>query len=227
MQTIRDRRNGFRRLDLKCSGSSAVTSPGDDFDFEAAIAQERRDARKASRLFFDACGSGDVGALYTAVDAINYTVDSWRHAMFLVGKLPAVNDDIRAAFLPIWIESKMLPRFVGSRTVLARALRLLLPCHGAVTGPMVLYRGAQARERKRRSYGFSWTRSPVLARDFGAPWQRLEDGGVVLQTIAPPESILLIRDDPEYYDESEVVVDPFKLGKVKVREWLPHIPAQA
>jgi hypothetical protein len=45
--------------------------------------------------------------------------------------------------------------------------------------------------------------------------------GVILQTLAPPEAILLIRKPEDYYDEGEVVVDPFRLGKIKVVECLP------
>jgi hypothetical protein len=44
--------------------------------------------------------------------------------------------------------------------------------------------------------------------------------GVILQTLAPPEAILLIRPPEDYYDEEEVIVDPFRLGKIKVIERL-------
>jgi hypothetical protein len=40
---------------------------------------------------------------------------------------------------------------------------------------------------------------------------------IVLSTVGPPEAILLIRDrSPDYYDEGEVVVDPYRLGRVEV-----------
>ena len=44
--------------------------------------------------------------------------------------------------------------------------------------------------------------------------------GVILQTLAPPEAILLIRKPEKYYDEEEVIVDPFRFGKIKVIERL-------
>jgi hypothetical protein len=44
---------------------------------------------------------------------------------------------------------------------------------------------------------------------------------VLLRTVAPAEAILLIREpSPDYYDEGEVVVDPFRLGGVKLVERL-------
>jgi hypothetical protein len=36
--------------------------------------------------------------------------------------------------------------------------------------------------------------------------------------VAPPEAILLIRQPQDYYDEGEVVVDPFRLGQIKLVE---------
>ena len=34
--------------------------------------------------------------------------------------------------------------------------------------------------------------------------------------------MLLVREDPEYYDESEVVVDPFRLGRISLLERLSY-----
>jgi hypothetical protein len=82
--------------------------------------------------------------------------DAWQLAMTLITKLPMVSRDMQDAFLPIWIEHKMLPLQVGSRRVLANALRLLMPADYAGP-PLTLYRGANSNERRRRLYGFSWT----------------------------------------------------------------------
>jgi hypothetical protein len=46
---------------------------------------------------------------------------------------------------------------------------------------------------------------------------------VVLKTLAPRDAILLVRKPGEYYDEGEydegeVVVDPYRLGKIEVIE---------
>ena len=42
--------------------------------------------------------------------------------------------------------------------------------------------------------------------------------GMILQTSAPCEAVLLIRKPEDYYDEGEVVVDPYRLGRVRVVE---------
>jgi hypothetical protein len=40
----------------------------------------------------------------------------------------------------------------------------------------------------------------------------------VLKTVVPPDAVLLTRQPEDYYDEGEVVVDPFRLGRVDVVE---------
>jgi hypothetical protein len=157
---------------------------------------------------------------------------SWRWAMMRTAKLSTVDADIRSAFLEVWVESKMLPNKVGDNRALARALRILMP--GDYRGaPIKLYRGAEWRERCRHSYGFSWTRHKAMSRGFAEHWQEASrnlkargipqnrfNEGVVLGAVAPAEAILLIRDDEDYYDEGEIVVDPFKLPSVTVVERL-------
>jgi hypothetical protein len=32
--------------------------------------------------------------------------------------------------------------------------------------------------------------------------------------MAPPEAILLVREPEDFYDEGEVIVDPYELGRV-------------
>ena len=49
-------------------------------------------------------------------------------------------------------------------------------------------------------------------------------GGVVLQTLVPPDAALLVHEDEGYYDEGEIVVDPFRLAGVTVVERLPMSP---
>src|SRR6185437_13961263 len=128
----------------------------------------------------------------------------------------------------IWIESKMLPLTVGNRRILANALRVLMPCDYA--GPaLTLYRGAGERERRTATYGFCWTSDIAEGRRFAqgnvhvipmtdSPPLRLS--GVLLRTEAPADAVLLIRQPKGYYDEGEVVVDPFRLKKVACVERL-------
>jgi hypothetical protein len=182
----------------------------------AHITAERRQSREAAKALYTACRLGKVDEFLAAVDLINASADGWRDAMRRISKLSAVQDDIRSAFLTVWIESKHLPLRIGDRTITARALRLLMR-PSPVSSPMLLYRGTSAGERKRHIYGFSWTTRLEIARDKFADMRRTSLGGaVVLRTIAPPSAILLVREDKEYYDEGEVVVDPYKLGSVEL-----------
>jgi len=145
---------------------------------------------------------------------------SYNHAMKDVAKLPRVPNEIKSAFLEIWIQHKHLPLKVGKRRVMASALKVLLPTSNA-TKPMRLYRGTTAQER-RRLYGFSWTQEPDIARNFAKRFAGFCDAGgaVVLETIAPAKAIMLIRKKERYYDEGEVIVDPYNLRSIKCIERL-------
>ena len=192
------------------------------------FAEERHRARRAARAFVDAARHGDVDQLLAAVDWINQEADAWRLAMRGVVRLGAVSADIRVAFLSVWIESKHLPLEVGDRPTMAKAARVLFPGY---TGPQLrLFRGTIRSERTRRLYGFSWTTQRDVAMRFAQqhskiPEQRATqrpDGsiahlaGVVLETVAPPAAILLLREEEGYYDEGEVVLNPYRLGAVTV-----------
>jgi hypothetical protein len=196
-------------------------------EMRTQLLKERRQARKAAEVFARVCREGDAENLYNAHLLLNECFDAWRPAMAKVAKLPRVSPEIQCAFLNIWIESKMLPLRVGHRPTMAAALRMLMP--GNYSGlPLVLYRGASGNERRRRYYGFSWSTDIDLARPFAENWAQPMPAnytgapceGVILQTVAPPESVLLIRKPEDYYDEGEVIVDPYKIGKVEVVERL-------
>jgi hypothetical protein len=183
--------------------------------------QERRQARQAAVAFGAVCSRGDAAMLYNANLWLNECVDAWRPAMAKVAKLSAVSRDIQEAFLPIWIEHKALPLWVGNRRVLANALRVLM--RSDYTGPaLTLYRGTGSNEHRRRLYSFSWATDRAAARKFAEvkvhPEFQLD--GVVLQAVVPAEAILLVRKPEDYYDEGEVVVDPFGIGRVRVIERL-------
>ncbi|MGZ9157094.1 MAG: hypothetical protein ACXW6J_27730, partial [Candidatus Binatia bacterium] len=106
------------------------------------------------------------------------------------------------------------------RRVTSDGLRVLMPKNYSGP-PLKVFRGAGANERRRRTYGFSWSRDAAVARRFAEIWAQFPPGGVVLKTLAPTAAILLVRQREDYYDEDEVVVDPFCLTKVEVAERLP------
>jgi hypothetical protein len=87
---------------------------------------------------------------------------------------------------------------------------------------VTIFRGAGSGERRRRLYGFSWTTDITIARIFAEKHSHLNLNlrGVILRTRAPADAILLIRPPEDYFDEGEVVVDPYHLGKVELTEQL-------
>jgi hypothetical protein len=190
-------------------------------EFRKALAKERRQSSTAAKMFEMACRSGDVDAVLQAVDLINESVDGWRLAMLRAGRLPDIDEAVRNAFLGVWVESKTLPLSVGDRRTLTNALYRLMP-RSNVPAALRLYRGAGWEERRRRVYGFCWTTQLEIARGFAEHWRQSAAGGVILETIASPEAVFLVREDQGdgYYEEAEVVVDPFKLQKITVAERL-------
>lgn len=185
-------------------------------EIRAALAAERKADRQGAAAFARACRDGDVELMLNAVDFLNAnTIEGWRLAMRKVGVLPTVSPEIRAAFLNVWIESKHLPLAVGHRPTMARALHVLMPPI-PLSEPLTLFRGTSALERSRRSYGFSWTTCRGIAERFAEQACLSESGAVLLETQAEPGSVHLRREDEGYYDEAEVVIDPYRLGKVRV-----------
>ena len=148
--------------------------------------------------------------------------------MLKVARLGKVAPSIQRAFIPIWVEHKHLPLAVGDRWICAAGLRVLMP--GGYKKPITLYRGDDAQ--RRRIHGFSWTTDIEVARKFADKNKRPQLGegscpithgvdGIVLRAVAPATAILLIREREDYYDEDEVVVDPYQLEKIEIIERLP------
>jgi hypothetical protein len=190
-------------------------------DRREALRAGHREDLQAATAFARACAEGEVDKLYCAHQGLNESsgCDAWRLAMAKVARLERVSPEIKAAFLNIWIESKMLPLRVGHRRTMANALRVLMP--GDYAGPpLTLYRGTHQGERRTGQYGFSWTNERATARSFAKHWAQSLSEGALLQTVAPPEAILLVRKPEDYYDEDEVVVDPYHLGRVTIAERL-------
>jgi hypothetical protein len=184
------------------------------------LADERRRRRNGAAMFFEAIRDSNVDLLQVAVEYLNnHTVDGWKGAMRLAARCEAVSPEIQDAFLTVWIETGSFPLRVGHRPTLAAALRKLLPRTPGV-GPMTLYRGTGTLERRRRLYGFSWTTDREMARNFAAG---NPDPGIILETVAPADAILIVREAEDFYDEAEVVVDPYRLGKIRVAETVPGI----
>jgi hypothetical protein len=149
--------------------------------------------------------------------------EAWRLAMREVAELPSVSAEIQKAFVQVWARTERLPQTVRDRHLMAKVLRIFMPgdYHGQ---QLTLFRGAEMYEWRDRSFGFSWSKNADHARKF-ADMRIIEDedgyptAGVLLRTVALPEAVLLVRPPDNYTDEeAEVVVDPFRLGEVTLKD---------
>ena len=187
------------------------------FDPRDEVRKERRAAKAAAASFVRACHSGDVEALNEAVDAINYSFEGWTCTLRKVAKeVREVSANIQSAFLNVWIESRMLPLRVVDHRALCVSARVLLPPY---RGPALrLFRGASAKERRSHIYGLSWSADRAAGERFAIGFQDWDGGGVLLETIAPPEAIICAVSEAAggYYDEKEYVVDRRHLKAVKL-----------
>jgi hypothetical protein len=105
---------------------------------------------------------------------------------------------------------------VNDDLVLTAALRVLLPRY---TGPgLTLYRGDSALNRRRRTYGLSWSASVVTAANFArGPWRSFTGGSVLLRAPVPPEAIVCATAlHGDEHDEAEYLVDRRYLRRVDV-----------
>jgi hypothetical protein len=186
--------------------------------FRAAIAKEQCEARQAAEYFFHVVETGRDDLLVGAAAGVSET-SSWREAAKLVTRLPAPSDEIKGAFEAAWVMSKPIASLIRDRRLLAKMLKLLLPGY---PGPALkIFRGTRYRERRSRAYSFSWTTDVTVATAFAQQWIGMPGGGVVLETMAPPEAILLVRGDTkDSFVEFEVIVDPFALQSISIRERL-------
>lgn len=85
----------------------------------------------------------------------------------------------------------------------------------------------------------SWTTDIEIAKNFAQRYSDIRKDGVVLSAVATPEAVLHVMGKPTFsgktenksgldkfinedrFDESEVIVDPFKLKNVAIVRRLP------
>jgi hypothetical protein len=102
--------------------------------------------------------------------------------------------------------------------VLLKALRILAPRY---SGPSLrLYRGDGAANRRRRTYGLSWSLSEAVADSFAQGyWRTCSGGSVLLSTEAPREAILCAVHQSlgsDRYGEDKYLLDRRRLQRVEV-----------
>lgn len=118
------------------------------------LRQEYRRARQAAAALRQAAETGDAEAFCRALNAVELT-GCWQAAFRSLDgvKAPA---GFRRRFMAIWQQDgDTLRSSVTDDAALATGLRALLPPYRG--GDVILYRGEGFPNRRRRTYGLSWT----------------------------------------------------------------------
>ena len=178
-----------------------------------------RQAREAVRDLVRAVHAGDAESFCDAAEAFDTFPNCWRDFMRKVAKKPCPSDDFRKGFLKIWLRDGDTIRLrVDDDLVLCDGLRSLLPRYAGPT--LTLYRGDSARNRRRRTYGLSWSANRDTARGHAmGVWRSSEGGSVLLEAKVSSEAIIsapALLDD--YYGEEEYIANRRRLSVVKVLE---------
>lgn len=145
--------------------------------------------RFAAVQFAEAIGDSDVVGLEKAWQQLEVR-DAANLAMLLASRVANVAPKVQFWFLKKWLRSgDAIRSSVNCDLVLLRALRRLLPAYAG--GDMVLYRGDSAFNRRRRTYGMSWSASELVADGFAQGiWRSCQGGSVVLRADVPAGAIL-------------------------------------
>lgn len=185
-------------------------------DWKARLREIRRNEREASDAFRSAVAAGDRAAFVQALRSVEMT-GSWRRAFEACRELSAPAS-FRKWFLGLWqSDGDSLRTEVGDDLVLIDALRAMLPKYRG--SALTIYRGDSWENRRRRTYGLSWsTERPVgdvFARDRRSKYVC---GTVLLTAEAPPEAVLCLTasHSRQFREECEVLVDRRRLSRVRV-----------
>ncbi len=191
--------------------------------FLAMQAEQNRRKREAVREFAAAVRVSDPKRCAEAFHELGKS--GQRRAGMRAIKRLSPSAECRQWFLLVWVKfGDGIRDDVNNDLVLLDGLRALLP---AYTGPgLTLFRGESFWNRKRRSYGLSWSHDREIARDFALFHSKCyESGSVLLEAEAPAEAIVCAVTQHANYGEQEYLVDRRRLGRVRVIErFAPQIP---
>jgi hypothetical protein len=187
-------------------------------EWQSEQAEEERVKAETINAFREAVRKSDLeGFVNSFCDIAGNNPYLLERAFKAIRNLPPPSIDIRQAFVWAWLEwGDGLRSQITNDVVLLDALWKLLPPY---EGPRItLYRGELFANRRRRSYGMSWTKY----RDMGEGYAKRDcygsGGSVLLETIAEPGAIICACPRSEDKGEGEFVVDRRRLGKVRVLE---------
>lgn len=198
-------------------------------EFQRIINQERNHARDSVIDFVEGALQGDLDRMNRSAALLEYGAGygyGWRCAFRKVAKAAPVPDLSRNFFLQVFLSlGDHIRQETGDDLTYVKGLRSLLPPYSGP--PVLLYRGDSASNRRRRTYGPSWSADKDVARSFALnASNHFTGGGVLLATTAEPSAIIAapaILDDR--YGEREYIVDRRFLSKVWVEERFPVLPS--
>lgn len=185
-------------------------------DFYRVKAEESHRNREIVRSFIDVVTKGDLDHLSDCIGQIedHYLWDQ----TFRDLKTISAPAQIRTAFARMWCSrGDHLRSCVNNDLTLIRGLRALLPPY---RGPALqLYRGEGVFNRRRRTYGLSWTSEINIARQH-AQHDEYRDGSLLITTFANPQAIISrpAKRGERFYGEKEYLVDRRGLKAVEVLE---------
>lgn len=169
--------------------------------------------------FIQAVLSGDTAGLRSTISSLSESGSLNAAFRRLVRRDQRAHDDVRTEFAAHWkLWGDVLRDDLNDDLLLIDGLRLLLPAYEGST--TTLFRGDSARNRRRRTYGLSWSGSLEIARDFAVSVaRRYEGGSVLLQVDAPPSAIVFSPGmQHDMHGEDEFVLDRRFLSTVTVVE---------
>ena len=197
-------------------------------DIEQMIKAQNEKRRQNVRLFVSSARHGDLEPMFDALTALYDDHEGLRCAFREIVTVEVVPDEVREAFLNVWVERDGIRDDVKDDYLLLDALRQLLPKY---RGPdMRLYRGESTQAHEDRTYGWSWTSSREVAHSFATHNQCHPLGAVVLRADVPAEAIFsapalfehLKQEEEEYCVDRRVLAE--RGVQIEVVETLSHIP---
>jgi len=138
------------------------------------------------------------------------------------------SEEMRNEFALFWIENgDSIRNAVQNDLDLIEFLKVFLPRY---EGPSItLYRGDSFFNRRRRTYGMSWTSSESIAESFAVRYGQTHTAGAVLLGTDCPASAIIwsAQQSGDPFEEQEFLVDRRRLGSVSVVKRFPAISPAA
>jgi hypothetical protein len=191
-----------------------------------AACEEHQYGVRVVRTAIAAARTGDIDTFAEILNDIEfaYAGRGWPRVLRAIARSPQPLPPAFGEYLfHRMIESGEYLRQEAGDLPLIAALRAISPPYAGVS--LRLYRGEAAPNRRRRTYGISWTLDRAVAAVFAAGLQQSAPGGsVLLETDAPAAAIIRVCVGGRHEAEQEVWVDRRALGQVRVLQRYAHRP---